>query len=425
MKYFGTVILTLIVAIGIIVGVYYYFHGYNKPNQDLTLTTATSQAVTQDTAKKMLAENKEGGFKLYLQGSKVILEHDGASNTFTGWSEYITKKEPTMYYEDFNKDGKKELAVKVVSGIDTSLGKELYYYDLYILTPKKNKDGSYDYDLIVANRDTWKKPYVQLVKCNVTQLKSDPSRIQVAMCNADDSLSFDEKTGITTSKYVGYSRGLMDGSGEYMNVCGWGRGIGEYTIDGSDIGVDIAIRVAFNEMVNVRIVGYVHCGLEMQGSTFTIKKNSIYYRAAEDFLITDPRDTAKKNWSYTITNLASPASSTDFDINWAEGSFEIPSDGKSRDMSFIAMDSEIKSVDTVRVSNKNIVLTAKEGYAFVNGNIAARDYSVTITLDGKEYEINKTAAISENAQGRSVLTIPLDKSYKRSDLSTVTVKFGA
>lgn len=425
MKYFGTVFLTLLIAIGLITGVYYYFHGYNQPSEDdLTLTTATSRAVTQSSDKIFLAEHTKGDFKLFAKGSKVILEHDGKSNEFTGWSEYIAVEKPKLYYADFNADDKKELAIKLVSGIDNATGKELYYYDLYILSPKKQSDGSYEYDIVVASRDTWKKQFNEYVKCDVSQLKKDKSRVQVVMGNANDSLSYDPQTGISTSKYVGYSRAARDSSGAYMKVYKWDLGIGEYTIDGNDIGVDIAIRVAYNVGNNIKVIGYVHCGLELRGSSFSIQKNSVYYHAADEYRVTDPRDTAKSNWSYTVNNIAGPASSTDLNINWVSGSFKVPASGKQSDLSFQTMESEIKSVDSVQVTAQKIVLTAKAGYAFANNGLSSRDYSVTIVQDKTEYQISDSAEITEK-NGRSVLTITLDKKYKREALSSFTVKYGA
>ena len=49
---------------------------------------------------------------------------------------------------------------------------------------------------------------------------------------------------------------------------------------------------------------------------------------------------------------------------------------------------------------------------------------VQITRNKVTYRIDKSAEITE-ADGRSVLTFTLDKSYKRSDLQKVTLRFGA
>lgn len=188
------ILLSALVVIGLLVGVGYYFQTYRHgkaPEEGLTVVTAES--TTASNKRTFLAENKEGDFQLYAQGDKAILVHQGKSKTFSGWSHYLTKERPKLYYTDLNGDKKKELVVRLVSGIDRSTGQELYTYDLYVLTPHKQKDGSFEYDLVVADRESWKRPFTQAVKCSVTQLKNDPMRVQVAMGNASGSLSFDEK----------------------------------------------------------------------------------------------------------------------------------------------------------------------------------------------------------------------------------------
>jgi hypothetical protein len=107
-----------------------------------------------------------------------------------------------------------------------------------------------------------------------------------------------------------------------------------------------------------------------------------------------------------------------------EGTFTVPDSGTDGVRSFSGMDSQIKAVSAVRFTNKQIVLTAAEGYSFMQNTANARDYAVQITRNKVTYRIDKSAEITE-ADGRSVLTFTLDKSYKRSDLQKVTLRFGA
>lgn len=68
--------------------------------------------------------------------------HQGKSKTFSGWSRYLTKERPKLYYTDLNGDKKKELVVRLVSGVDRSTGQELYTYDLYVLTPTSKRTAA-------------------------------------------------------------------------------------------------------------------------------------------------------------------------------------------------------------------------------------------------------------------------------------------
>lgn len=283
------ILLSALVVIGLLVGVGYYFQTYRHgkaPEEGLTVVTAES--TTASNKRTLLAENKEGDFQLYAQGDKAILVHQGKSKTFSGWSHYLTKERPKLYYTDLNGDKKKELVVRLVSGVDRSTGQELYTYDLYVLTPHKQKDGSFEYDLVVADRESWKRPFTQAVKCSVTQLKNDPMRVQVAMGNASGSLSFDEKTGISTSKYTAFSRAETNTDGTPQTIYGWDYGIGTYTVEDGQIKVKIAVRIDYKPSRQIKIVGYIHCGLDYLGGGFSLKKGSVYYRAAKNYRITDP-----------------------------------------------------------------------------------------------------------------------------------------
>lgn len=423
MKYFGTIILTLVVAVGLIVGVYYYFNGYNEPKSSVTLTTAATREATENSNKTFLAENKDGDFKLYKQGSKILLVHDGKTNEFTGWSEYITAEKPKMYYADFDNDDEKELLIRVVSGNNPFGGDQQYVYDLYILSPEKQENGDYKYTFALANRDAWQQPFEQYIKCAVTQLKKDKSRLQVVMDNADTSISYDTDTGITTSKYVGFARTDKEKDGSYKTLTKWDKGNGNYVVDGNSISVDIDVRAFYNEETASTVIGTIHCGLSLDGTSFSIKPNSVYFEAGENRIVTDPRDTSAEDWSYTFENIAT-SSSADKNINWIEAELDVPSSGSSDEKSFISMESEIKSVDSIEITNREIVLTSKDGYSFVNGNVVSGDYSVDITLDDKDYNIAYSAEITKKGS-KSVLTITLDKSYKRSDLKKISLKFGA
>lgn len=423
MKHFGPIVLAIVVVVGLIVGVFYYFNGYTKPKSSVTLTTAATVETTEDSSKTLLAENEEGDFKLYKQGSKILLVHNGKTNEFTGWSRFINYEKPKMYYEDFDNDDEKELLIKVVSNYNVYGGDNEYCYDLYILKPEKQENGDYKYNLTLANRDAWRQPFEQYINCAVSQLKKDKSRLQVVMDNSEKSISYDTETGITTSKYVGFARADKEKDGSYKTLTKWDKGNGNYVVDGNSISVDIDIRAFYGEETTSTVIGTIHCGLIIDGGRLNIKPNSVYFEAGKNRSVTDPRDTSSEDWSYTLKNIAS-SSTNDKNINWIDAELSIPSSGSGEEKSFVSMDSEMKSLESVQVTNRKIVLTAKDGYSFVNGNVVSGYYSVNITLDDEDYDIAYSAEITKEGS-KNVLTITLDKSYKRSDLKNISIKFGA
>ena len=137
------ILLSALVVIGLLVGVGYYFQTYRHgkaPEEGLTVVTAESTTVSNK--RTLLAENKEGDFQLYAQGDKAILVHQGKSKTFSGWSHYLTKERPKLYYTDLNGDKKKELVVRLVSGVDRSTGQELYTYDCMCSPPTSKRTAA-------------------------------------------------------------------------------------------------------------------------------------------------------------------------------------------------------------------------------------------------------------------------------------------
>lgn len=418
-------ILLLLIIIGIVSGAYHYKINNSQPNTPAEIyTTKPTTTKSSSGEKKLLASLEDDDFNLYLKGETVILEHDGQSNSFTDWSENIALEKPEMYYADFDGDDKKELLIKIVS-YTQDYPVKMNVYDLYILYPKKQDDGSYKYGIFVANRDAWRNQFGAEVKCNVNQLKADPSRIQVAMNNKDKSISYDENTGLATNGYVGYARAVEDKQGNYYNLEFWDKGDGIFSIEGNNIFVDIVVRARYENSDKGQLLGYIHCGLKLNGKVFSIKQNSVYFMAGEDYLVTDPRNTAKSSWSYKIQNYAGAPSARNKQIDWINQTFDLPKSGASERTSFSNMQSKIKYIDSVTISDKKIEMVAKNGFEFASSVIAAGNYSVLMNEGtDDEYKINAKAEINER-DGESVLIINLDKSYPRDDIKTFSVKYGA
>ena len=180
-------------------------------------------------------------------------------------------------------------------------------------------------------------------------------------------------------------------------------------MEDGQIKVKIAVRIDYKPSRQIKIVGYIHCGLDYLGGGFSLKKGSVYYRAAKNYRITDPpgcggaglglypHQCFRHRRHYRAA--AEPGGGN---------ALTVPDSGADGVRSFSGMDSQIKAVSAVRFTNKQIVLTAAEGYSFMQNTANARDYAVQITRNKVTYRIDKSAEITE-ADGRSVLTFTLDK----------------
>ena len=104
-----------------------------------------------------------------------------------------------------------------------------------------------------------------------------------------------------------------------------------------------------------------------------------------------------------------------------DGSFEIADNVNEQSVSFGELESQIKCVDKVKITQTSIVLTAKEGFVFSDRVTNSGDYSVVI---GDNKDIAYKAEILER-ESRSVLKITYDKKYSRDMLKNVKLKYGA
>lgn len=428
MKNKSTIILALLVVIGICVGVYYYFNNYKSKDfssSALTTVAETTNVARTNNKKVLLAKDEADDFSLYIKGEKLLLEHNKQTSEFSLWNEYIDRKKPTLYYNDFNNDGKKELAVRAIGGTYSLNGKDAYFYNIYILTPSKQKDGSYKYTVDVADRNTWKSLLTSLLNLNVRQLTIDKSRIQIAMANSSESIAYDEKTGITTSKFAGYARAALGSDLNYCELVSWEKGYGDYVIENNQVTVKIPMIITYNnngkDVVNT--IGYIHCAVFSKKGIFMVMPGSVYFVCDNKYKITDPRKTAKNDWVYKIKNSASYSSSNK-NISNIDAAFKIDAKKDSAKESLTSSKNETGAVESIKITNKKIVITAKSSYSFVQKNVDLNKYAVYSNKGtSDEYKINSTAKITTK-NSKSVLTILLDKSYPKSEVENITVEFG-
>lgn len=98
-------------------------------------------------------------------------------------------------------------------------------------------------------------------------------------------------------------------------------------MEDGQIKVKIAVRIDYKPSRQIKIVGYIHCGLDYLGGGFSLKKGSVYYRAAKNYRITDPRDVAERDWAYTLTNASGTAGITEPQLSRVEGTLTVPDSG--------------------------------------------------------------------------------------------------
>ena len=135
MKYVLRVFVVLVLAAGIVYGVFRYTNPEAFVNNNAeVLTTVSKPAATEKNSNRVLLASIEKEDLYLYKGSKgVLLKHGKNEVTFTNWSKFIDAEEPEMHWADFNGDGSKELLIKAVSEKKENGD---FLYELYLLLPK-------------------------------------------------------------------------------------------------------------------------------------------------------------------------------------------------------------------------------------------------------------------------------------------------
>lgn len=427
-------IAVLIVMIGLFVFSYQYRNQKisqqpsDIPTTHLTQHEDETQAVTSPELDKtgLIAEDKENDYQLYFDGEVLTVVHGEYKREFLSWEFAVKTETPKIFCKDYDGDGEKELAIRVINGVNKSeSGVTEYTYAIYLLKPTTTSSGEKNFSVFIASKDTWKAPFDAAIKCELTQLKNCKKFLQFTMDDVEESITYDEQTGLTNNKHVNYALALSDNKKQYYTFDRWSRGLGIYNLDDEgNISADIQVLVYYEETKSEQYVGDIHCDFAIVDSKFRIVPNTIVFNPLAEFKVTDPRETASSNWKCVIDNASVNTNFKSTDIDWIEAEFSLSKTAAENKQYFENMPSKIKCVDSIEFTQDSLILTAKTGYTFSQRMADKGTYSVILNSGEKdEADISYTCSIKTDAAS-SVLTITFDKSYDKEDFDKVLIKFG-
>lgn len=237
---------------------------------------------------QIIAENKEGGYTLYFHNDVATLKKGELQLKFANWSKAVEAEVPVMHYDDFDDDGEKELIIKVADNFSDETGKDLVSHSLYLVKEtgaENQKRLSYS----VADSSLWKKVFGKAVQFQVTQLKGKDKKLQFAMNDASEKITYDEKTGITDNKYVSYARAVRDGKNKCYTYETYKSGLGIYSIDeDGNIFLDIQIFVKYEELNNYYYVGDIHSKISVKDGRFSVAPKTISFNVLDEYKTSVP-----------------------------------------------------------------------------------------------------------------------------------------
>jgi len=422
MKYFLKVFIVLILAVGVVFGVFRYTNpeAFNN-GADSELTTVSKPAATEKNSNRvLLASLEEEEFYLYKGSKGVLLKHGKNEFTFTNWSKLIDAETPQMVYADINKDGKNELIIKAVSEQKDN-GK--YIYEIYVLLPRTDDEGKESFDVAFASGTTWSSILDNYITEEMRQLKNCKKIIQFSMNAKGKAITYDNKTGIATSGYSGYARALQDSKGNYLTIDNWSKGDGIYDISKDNkISISIDINISYKNSTLVQNAGTIYFELTLtDDNKFQVTERTMVFKARDDFRVSDPRKTAEESWSYTEKNSNKTTSQANEVIQWIKYTPQYSSDVFTQTKDFSTEISDISKIKTLYLCESYVTLTAKAGYSFDKSALNSGEFSVVIN---DKLDISYTAEITKSGS-EEVLKITFDKAYPQSEIKKITFNYGA
>lgn len=428
MKYFSRVVIALLIA-AVIVFAFSNHYRSKKNQENIVLTTHKISDITNAADTRiLLAEEKESGYTLYRDNGTIILCRGELEQSFDEWYSAMASSTPELYYNDFDEDGEKELVIIMLNDLVKYYdGKSEYSTSAVFVKTETDEQGNTSFKTITAGVDSWKAPFTNSIKCEMKQLTKCKKYIQFVMGNAGATFRYDEETGISLDGNCYYAKAIKLGDGNYAEFDRWQKGACKYYVsDEGELRLSITVLTYYNEQPKPQIMGSIDMKMRLlQKGKFDITPNTITFIPSSYCYASDPRITASESWTNIIKNSASPASSQDKEIDWIEADFKINSQYNEQTISFADMTSQIKSVDKVKISESKIVLYAKEGYSFSKRPLSTGSFSATINSgEENEYDLSYTCEV-KSVSGTSVLVIDFDKTYDKSDIESIKIKYGA
>lgn len=423
-------IIAIVVAVALAVGTFIFSVSYrNKKNEEYhqsLLAVSSQEDESQGGSKnEPVLVSDDGEYELYVDGEIVKVIKGDYEIEMNNWVDSFNTELPKIVSEDIDNDDENELLLKVYAAKHANDdGTKTSIYAIFLLDPVINANGEKTFEIATANTNTWVAPFAETVRAEVTQLKSCKKILQFAMESIENQIVYDEN-GLGTGDYVGYAAALSDNKKEYYTYKNWSLGQGVYDLDDDgNITLQIQVLVEYEEIEEKQIIGFINCKIQLEDGVFSIVPKEIYFEAMDDYRVSDPREATDKKWSVTLKNTASRPDFQNNSIDWIDCKFDVSSMSSSQSQSFSNITSKIKCVDTVKFTQSSITMTAKDGYLFYGNAAENGSFSVILNEGEKnETDIAYTCNI-KNEGSESVLVIKLDGNYAKSDLDSVSIKFG-
>lgn len=396
------------------------------PNEIVTQTAVQETTTEAPRENALLVETADKEYQVYFDGKIITFMHGEHKFELENFGWYVNVETPTVCSVDVDGDGQKELLFRMIyTSVETYNNNWEYVYMVMMLKPVTRADGKKEFDVKLANEDSWKSVFEQSINCEITQLKNCKKILQFAMDDVDKPIEYNSDTGISTSKHVGYAKALTNSNNQYYTLERWKRGVGVYNMDkDGNITLDIQVLVTYDGTGAVQNAGDIHCDIALIDGKFSVVPKTIVFKASDLYKVNDPRDSASRKWSCLINNTSGQSGFKDTDIDWIENEFSLSDLSSKVSIPFGDMSSKIKCVDSIKITQNGVTITAKADYDFSPHMVDSGKFSV-IQNAGEKNEIDIAySCVIKEIEGRSTLVIVFDRTYGKDELGNIKINFG-
>ena len=281
-KTLGTFLITFFSVICLAVIIYggvSIFNSLDLKSNTFKETQTTTITDKNDIHNMNLLESiiDEDEFHLYTDNKKLILEQNGQKTDFN-WAGMLTKEHVSMCYDDFDSDGKKEIAII----IDQSEKNGAVFNDVHILDIVK-ADNKYKY--------------------TDTKLDSNSAKWNLQMDFGAYQLENKKRVSFTVSENTYYFKSPANNKGIYYTFESMEIGTANYSVDGNVISSEISLIAGFSDFNEPVVLGSLKANLVYDSELSQYAHTDFSFTCSKEYSISPPTNENVEPWNIHVANF--------------------------------------------------------------------------------------------------------------------------
>lgn len=388
-----TAIFAIVCIAVICYGVYVVVGNLNLHSKNKKETTTTTTAIRDEEVDKMnlLAElDADVAISLHTDGKNVILTYDGQNNAFD-WSGVLTKEHVSLAYEDYNGDGKKEIAVLIDQSETENATNQLHILSV------KTIDKTYTYF--------------------ETTLNPNSAKWNMELDFQAQQLENKKRVAFTINDNRYYFKAPMNASGQYYTFELMELGDARYQLEGASIAALVNLTAGFVDYNETVIPGQISAAVRFSSEAQQYIYTDLAFVGSPQYSIAPPvGDVA--SWSVRAYNNDAKVSTG---LKLSDLSFTLDLNAvENRD--FDTGTTQEKYLSFIVVTESYVQVAVEKSMTF--DSFWLENGGCTVWLGGQDgYYAQKETKLTADDK-YNYMTTYFDEKMSRDAAFTVVYKFG-